>query len=416
MRLIPHVPARRYRRAVRAPWGRRDAYDLALTAGLGLLATVSLMVGGDEVVVGPEAADYSRPVGIALTAACIAPLAVRRRYPLTVLVMVTAAIAPHRVMEIPEPFGTAIAFYIAFYTAGAFGGRRRQLVRAVSALTITGLVIWEIDRTADTAPDGRFALLTALTTGLNAIYLAAAWFMGDLVRNRRRREAELEAIAEELRAAQAERSEKAVLGERLRIARDLHDVLGHHVSVMGVQAGAARRVLESRPEEVPPLLSSIEGSSRDAVIELQRLLGLLREHDGAGNGAGPDGQPGIARLADLAADMRDAGLAVQLRVDEVGAVPAAVDLSAYRIVQEALTNALKHAGPGTMASVDVRRTSGAVEVVVLDDGAPPGARRTAGSGNGLVGMRERVALTGGELRTGPRADAHGWEVRAWFPA
>ena len=139
-------------------------------------------------------------------------------------------------------------------------------------------------------------------------------------------------------------------------------------------------------------------------------------------GSPPVAQPGIARLADLAGDMREAGLDVRLHVDEIGSVPAAVDLSAYRIVQEALTNALKHAGPGTSASVDVRRSPAAVEVVVVDDGVhrPNGSGngRTAanGTGHGIVGMRERVALAGGELRTGPRADAAGWEVRAWFPA
>jgi signal transduction histidine kinase len=212
----------------------------------------------------------------------------------------------------------------------------------------------------------------------------------------------------------------------VRIARELHDVVAHHVSVMGVQAGAARRVLESRPEAVPELLGSIETSSRQAVGELQRMLGLLRadaDRDDPARredraGAGP--QPTIAQLDALVGQMNEAGLVVSATVEGgIEGLPAAVDLSAYRIVQEALTNTLKHAGAGTAVRVDLHRRPRALEIAVTDDGragAVTGGAEGDGEGghHGLVGMRERVALLGGELKVG-RAGRGGFEVRAWLP-
>jgi signal transduction histidine kinase len=207
----------------------------------------------------------------------------------------------------------------------------------------------------------------------------------------------------------------------VRIARELHDVVAHHVSVMGVQAGAARRVLESRPEAVPELLGSIETSSRQAVGELQRMLGLLRadadRDDPAGRedraGAGP--QPTIAQLDALVGQMNEAGLVVSASVEGgTEGLPAAVDLSAYRIVQEALTNTLKHAGAGTAVRVDLHRRPRALEITVADDGRAGVEGDGEGGHHGLVGMRERVALLGGELKVG-RARRGGFEVRAWLP-
>jgi signal transduction histidine kinase len=171
-------------------------------------------------------------------------------------------------------------------------------------------------------------------------------------------------------------------------------------------------VLDARPEAASELLEHIEGSSRDAVVELQRLLGLLRQ-EGDADDDGP--QPGLAALPVLAEQLRDAGVAVDVDLDGAasGDVPPAVALSAYRIVQEALTNTLKHAGPGSRATVEVRRSPSSLELVVADDGAAVGGTST-GDGHGLVGMRERVRLHGGELKVG-RAATGGFEVRAWFP-
>ena len=422
-----------------SPASKTYIYDAALAALVGVIGALTLVAASDPDVSGPDIADYSRPVGVGLAVAVVAPLVFRRRFPLSVLATVTAALAALHLLRIPEVHGSAIAFYVAFYSAGAHGRSRagRQWVRVASALTIAALVVWEVLDTAEDVPDASFTILVAIGASLNVIYLAAAWFMGDLVRNRRRRETELEDAAEELRAIQAERARQAVLEERLRIARELHDVLAHHVSVMGVQAGAARRVLGSRPGEVPGLLRTIEASSREAVVELQRILGLLRrEGDGVDRVDGVDGvdaidggrpvsspQPGIARLGELVTDMNEAGLRVALHADEVGAVPPLVDLSTFRIVQEALTNTLKHAGPGTSVEVRLCRRDAAIEVIVEDDGAarlPAGTNGSGngsgnGTGNGIIGMRERVGLSGGELRIGPRAHRQGWEVRAWIP-
>jgi signal transduction histidine kinase len=429
------------------PTRRSDLADLALAVALGAGAALSLYIGGDENLVGPELADYDRPAGIALVALIIAPLVVRRRFPLTVLAATSVAYIPFTLLEIPELTAAPIGYFIALYTAGAYGGPRRDWFRALAVLTVCVLVA-EALRTNDSY-DGRVSLwmVNVFAVAQNVFYLAAAWFLGDLVRNRREREATLVAQAEALQGAQADRARRAVLDERVRIARELHDVVAHHVSVMGVQAGAARRVLDTRPVAVPELLTSIEGSSREAVAELQRMLGLLRgdgERDRAPEaGDRADPQPTIAQLDTLVGHMAEAGLDVSATVEGgTGGLPPGIDLSAYRIVQEALTNTLKHAGPGTAATVSVVRRPRSLEIAVRDDGRSPAASRgasgggeatgaagngvatgvaaTSGAGTvdgqrlGLVGMRERVALLGGELKTG-RAEGGGFEVRAWLP-
>jgi signal transduction histidine kinase len=419
------------------PSRRTDTFDLALTAVLAAATWLSLHIGGDQALFGPMS-DYWRPGGIALAVLCVAPLAVRRRFPLAVLTVMTAAFVPLRVVEVPEVTVSPITLFIALYTAGAYGRRHRETVRGASVAVIVALVLWSLATRSD-GYEGTVSLtlVNALAAFQNIFYLVAACFLGDLVRNRREREATLVRQADELRAVQADEAARAVLDERVRIARELHDVVAHHVSVMGVQAGAARRVLDRRPEEVPHLLASIEESSRQAVRELAQMLGLLRRADAAGTdgddggrgstagydddrpGAGPrvsDPQPTLDRLDALAAQMRDAGLDVVTDLDgtelAAGSLPPAVSLSGYRIVQEALTNTLKHAGRGTTARVAVTRHAGAIEVVVSDDGTLRGPPATS-SGHGLVGMRERVALVGGELRVGRRGG--GYEVRAWLP-
>ena len=210
----------------------------------------------------------------------------------------------------------------------------------------------------------------------------------------------------------------AVVAERVRIARDLHDVVAHHVSVMGVQAGAARRVLDRDLDLARSTLQTVEDTARTAIGELRGLLGVLRadpaeEPVPVEEGLGAQtSSPGLEQLPELAAMARSAGLEVEHGVyGEPRPVPEGVALTVYRIVQEALTNVVKHAGAAS-ADVRVRFLEQALEVEVADDG------RGAGSGSGgfgLVGMRERVAVHGGELEAGPRRD--GWyRVRARFPA
>jgi signal transduction histidine kinase len=214
---------------------------------------------------------------------------------------------------------------------------------------------------------------------------------------------------QDLRRSQAENARQAVIAERVRIARDLHDVIAHHVSVMGVQASAARRVLHTDPGVASEALAAVESTARTAIDELSGLLGVLRETDG------PDEAtlPGLEQVARLVDETRAMGLAVEYAVyGEPRPVPDAIALSAYRIVQEALTNTVKHAA-ATAAEVRLRYLDQALEVEVNDDGR--GAVGPAvGTGLGLVGMRERVGVHGGHLEVGPRRGG-GFQVRARLP-
>ncbi|MFJ9345402.1 sensor histidine kinase [Streptomyces sp. NPDC101237] len=239
---------------------------------------------------------------------------------------------------------------------------------------------------------------------LYLLAVALAWTAGELYRTRRAR-----AAAE---------TRRAVAEERARIARDVHDVVAHTVSVMVIQASAAEDGFTDRPEQARQALRDIETVGRSALTELRWLLRAFRD-DGptAEPGAGP---PGLARLDALADTARAAGLSVVVRRDGPGDAaagpPAAVDLTAYRIVQEALTNVLRHADGAGEVRVSVRLGAAAVDVEVVDDGRPRPRPRTAvpGTGNGLTGMRERAALLGGSLRAGP-LDGGGWRVHATLP-
>src|SRR5579884_2872853 len=268
-----------------------------------------------------------------------------------------------------------------------------------------------------------FAGVAALGNGFghfvgNSVLFVAGWALGDNVRTRRAYVAELEARAARLEVEREEQARAAVREERARIARELHDVVAHHVSVMVVQAGGARRLVDRRPDQAREALTTIEETGRDALTEMRRLLGMLRTVVPDDVGRRP--QPSIGELGRLVTQMRDAGLDVELAVEgDAEEVPAAVDLSVYRIVQEALTNTLKHAGPAH-ARVNVRYGDHHVDVEVVDDGrgaaavAARGVGNGTGSGHGLVGMRERVALFGGEISAGPRAGG-GFAVQASLP-
>jgi signal transduction histidine kinase len=202
-----------------------------------------------------------------------------------------------------------------------------------------------------------------------------------------------------------------VFEERVRIARELHDVVAHHVSMMGVQAGAARMVIDRDRVRAMEALTAIETSSRQAVAELHRLLGFLRQ---AGDRDDLAPQPGLSQLPHLAASMSDSDLAVELSVEgETRSLPPTLDVSAYRIVQEALTNTLKHAA-ASRADVHLRYWPDELEVEIVDDGRPNGASSSASGGLGLIGMRERVALHGGQLSAGPAAGG-GFAVRVRLP-
>jgi signal transduction histidine kinase len=245
----------------------------------------------------------------------------------------------------------------------------------------------------------------------NAAVFAPPWTLGVAVGSSRERARKLAAQAAELQREREENARRARLEERARIARELHDVLAHHVSVIGVQAGAARRVLGQRPDKVEEVLNNIETSSRQAVVELHRLLGFLRH---AGQADELARQPDLAQLGDLVAQAGQGALNVELVVEgEPRPLPRTLELSAYRVIQEALTNAIKHSG-GKTATIRVHYRPAALEVDVLDDGTGGDRPATELGGHGLIGMRERVGLHGGHLRAGP-APQGGFAVRASFP-
>jgi signal transduction histidine kinase len=245
--------------------------------------------------------------------------------------------------------------------------------------------------------------------------LAAAWVLGRFAHNYRAYAARLEERTAELEQAREELARRAVADERLRLARELHDVVAHAMSVIAVQSGVGAHIATTQPREARRSLAAIEATSRAALTELRRLLGVLRQEGEPEGDLAP--VPGLADLDGLLAELGKAGLAVRLQVEGTPSpLPAGVDLSAYRIVQEALTNVVKHAGPAR-ARVVVGYRDQDVTVEVIDDGR--GAATSVrdgrvGTGHGLVGMRERVAAFGGDLEVGPRP-AGGFRVAARLP-
>jgi signal transduction histidine kinase len=363
-------------------------------------------------------------LAVLLTLAQAVPLVWRRRAPVTVLAVTGLAALAHLAIGY-RPTWAEFGVLIALYTVAAHCPRRRSMLAA--AAVAAGLAVY-----AALAMVRYPSPLEEDVQGwvVSYVQFAAAWFLGDVQQRRLAYTAKLEALNAQLATEQELRSRWAVAEERARIARELHDVVAHSVSVMVVQAGAARRTLASSPDQATTALGQIESTGRQALVEMRRLLGLLRDGDREDAALAP--QPGLAHLESLAAAAREAGLPVEVAVEgESRPLPAGVDLSAYRIVQEALTNSLKHAGPAR-ASVRVCYGREVLEVQVWDDGpgAPGGAGLAvvtlgpggvlevsspmAGGGNGLIGMRERVAMFGGTLEAGPRPGG-GYRVAARLP-
>jgi signal transduction histidine kinase len=373
---------------------RRGA-DIGLAVGLALLALVDLALSSDATSWGGRG-----PLQVCLALGCTLPLAWRVRYPIATVVVITAAggllvavAAPHQ-----APFEVFIGSVLASYSIGAHtaGGRRWLGLGLMFGVGLPFMVA---------ADSNGMASGNALAP---IAWLTGAWAVGAIIRGRRLRTAELELLTAELAQQRDLQAQAAVAVERGRIARELHDVVAHNVSMMVVQAGAADRVLEGDQPDVRRALAAIAGTGRETVDEMRLLLGVVRSDEG--DGLSP--QPGLADLDQLVSNVRSAGLHVDLRVEgERSPLSPGVDLSAYRIVQEALTNVLKHTETARV-EVTVRYANDAVQVEVCDDGRP--REPTAGGGNGLIGMRERVAMLGGEFRAGARRDG-GFAVFARLP-
>jgi len=330
------------------------------------------------------------------------PLAVRRRRPAAVLLtgagalVVVALLVSHSHGVPAEVF---LALLLAFYSVGAHCDDRRSAL--VGALAVAAIAA------ADVARPGSFSA-SGYRPGAWLAF-AIAWLVGRDLRRRRQRVADLENRAAQLEREREEQAQLAVAEERGRIARELHDVIAHAVSVIVVQAQAGPHLVDDQ-QRVLDVFRAIESSGRDALVELRRLLGILRSDDEQ-LAIGP--QPGLGSLQSLVEQVRASGLPVELRIEgEPVHLPAGIDLSAYRIVQEALTNVVKHAGKAA-AEVVVRYERRALELDVVDDGRGRPMSHN-GAGHGLIGMRERVALYGGTLTTGTR-DSGGYAVRARLP-
>ncbi|WP_144123520.1 sensor histidine kinase [Catellatospora sichuanensis] len=390
---------------------------LVVTAVALLNLTLTASVGAFHL--GPPP---SWPEQVAWSLAITVPLAVRRRFPLTVAVVVSSAFIVAQVRAAPEMQLATGTLFCALYTAGAWAGdhRRSRQVRLGIITAMFGWLLVSIWLSIDAVPPDAFdgatgpvpPLLAAIVNAVlvNALIFGFAYFFGETAWVAARRHHQLEVQAEQLRRARDEAGERAVMVERLRIARELHDVVAHHVSVMGVQAAASRRVMDKDPARARTALEAIEQSARTAVDELRRMLSLLRR--GTGTDEGP-ATVGIDRVEALLAGARDAGLTVRFGV--FGApvpLPDSLSQAAYRIVQESVTNTLKHAGAATI-DVRIRYLAQELEVESTDDGR---GGRVDGpvTGLGLIGMRERVAAHDGTLETGPRPQG-GFRVRARFP-
>ena len=359
--------------------------DAVLAVAVGVLGQVEVWTG-----------TVSGPPGVAAPLAILAaaPLASRRQWPAAAALAPAVALAAGAIAGVGnESLALLVAAVVGTYSAAAYCDLRRAafVLAAVAAGAATSVL----------AGDGGAAdLLFA------AFVVGAPWGAGRLVRRLGLHAREAERRARE----HQQRLRDAATAERARIARELHDIVAHSVTVMVAQAGGAEEIVETSPQQARDAMRSVRETGQQALVEMRRMVGLLRSgHDTPGL----DPQPSLADLGQLVAQTHEAGLAVDVTIQGTPRdLPPGFDLSAYRIVQEALTNTRKHAGPGATAHVTVRWLPTALELSVEDDGR--GGRPGDGRGHGLVGMRERAALYGGTLdaETGPRG---GFLIRARLP-
>ena len=367
-----------------------------------LVALALLAENGLQVWFGRSIPD--RPLVTVAVVVLAGAVAFRRRWPLAavsvVLLLMGARIVVGVLLNLQGAAGVIVAVVLLFYGLGAFAPRRRSLWMLAVAVAITSL-------NTLTKPGGSVSEIFPM----EAFAVLLPYALGRTIAARAARERASRDAAEQLESALVSSARTAAHGERSRIARELHDVIAHSVSVMVIQAGGARLVMDAEPTQAEESLRSVERAGHEALAELRRLLGALGGDDP--HALAP--QPGLGDLAQLLDEACRSGISTNLRVDGTPvSVPPALDLCAYRIVQESLTNAIKHAAPAT-ASVNVRWRQGALELEISDDGRGGNGRppRRVG-GHGILGMRERVALHNGTLEAGARASG-GFTVRARLP-
>jgi signal transduction histidine kinase len=373
--------------------------DGLIAAGLTALSIATLLAGARDI-------GAYHPASVALLLIQTVPLVFRRVAPIPVfLVSGTATIAHALLAE--DSLNTTLGSLIALFTVAERHDRRTSIVAALALGGAMGVLIayrGGLPGALGSLVQTELAVLAAFTLGVWAHERRA--YIGTVEERATRAEHERE-----------ERARQAVVEERERIARELHDVVTHHVSVIVIQAGAARRALDRRPADVKAAIDAIDATGRQALADMRRMLGILGRSDTSGDvdpAEAREPMPALDRLGSLMESVRAAGLPVELSVEgEPRPLDPGVELSAYRIVQEALTNTLKHAH-GARARVSVRYEPAALELRVVDEGGGAPATAVADSGgHGLIGMRERVALFGGSLEAGPAEG--GFRVAARLP-
>jgi signal transduction histidine kinase len=376
----------------------RPAVVDGLVALVLLVTAILTLAGGEAEDNDPDA------LGYVLAVLFTVPMTWRRVRPSAALAVVGASAVVYEVLQYDDS-ANAFTVMLCLYAVAAHATRRAAVIAAIAmgaGLVVALAANWE-DASSIGGLIGNMALF------------GASWVFGDNVRQRRERIEALQQRAELAELTRDDEARRAVTEERTRIARELHDVVAHSVSVMVVQAGAARRLLQREdpdPARAIAALESVEVTGRESLNELRRLLGVLRREDDRSFGRVP--QPSVEHLSTLVEHAREAGLEVTL-VIEGDARPLApgVDLTAYRIVQEALTNVVKHGGPTARADVHVVYGPHSIEIEVTDDGRGVDSTLPSG-GHGLIGMRERVSLFGGRLETGNRPGG-GFSVQAELP-
>jgi signal transduction histidine kinase len=367
------------------------------------VAVLACIVTGLELALG-SGIQGPPVVNAVAAAAATLPLALRRRWPVAIAVAVTAVVVVQEALNgdlVENTWAPLLIIPMAVYAVAAFCDRRRAFIGLVAVLGLA----WTEVAVADRSMGGDYLFVALLTFG--------PWLVGRIVAARSELAAELSDKANRLEREQDKQAQLAVAQERARIARELHDVVAHNVSVMVVQAAAARRMIDHDAAKAKEALGSVEQTGRSALREMRRVVGMLGQHD---EELALAPQPSIEELDWLIERAREAGLEVDLTIEgEKKRLESGVDLSAFRIVQEALRNTLKHAGPAR-AHVTLRYGEHDVEVDVSDNGrgvrAP--ADNGAVTGHGLLGMRERVAMLGGEIEAGYRKDG-GFGVHARLP-
>jgi signal transduction histidine kinase len=374
-----------------------------VVAGVLLLLQVAAIAGASPET-GQRAGDW---LAYLLSLGLCLPYLVHRRRPMLAMGLVAASLLLYSLRQYAAYPG--LSLFVLVFAIALHSTRRKAFLAMLLAMGAFAVAL-------AVQPVG---IATAATWTSTLLAVAVAWLAGENMRNRRARIAALEERSARLEREREERAAQAVAEERLRIARELHDVVAHSMSVIAVQSGVGNHVIDTQPEQARAALAAIETTSRAALVEMRRLLGVLRT-DGGDPAADLAPAPGLADLPDLVEQVRSAGIATTLTVTgETAAVGPGVDLSAYRIVQEALTNVIKHGG--SSADVLVENSPDGLRVQVTDRPAPGAVRPpvdaggSAEHGHGLVGMRERVTVYGGTFEAGPMPGG-GFRVVAQLPS